>query len=91
MGEYSVRVAETEKKFKHDIDTRVTSLLNQANNEKIRYDKVVESCTDVTAQIKTIVEKFDVVKSSIQEGDKKVKGYSAEIDNIKLENELLVA
>ena len=44
MTEYQTKVQETEKNFKSLIDTRVTKLLNKANSEKTKYDKLNVSC-----------------------------------------------
>ena len=89
MTEYQTKVQETEKNFKSLIDTRVTKLLNKANSEKTKYDKLNVSCQDLTTTIKGIVEKFDTVKTQIEEGDSKMKGFNASIEQLKLENQLL--
>ena len=43
----------------------------------------------MTTTIKGIVEKFDTVKTQIEEGDSKMKGFNASIEQLKLENQLL--
>jgi len=89
MNEYQSKVKDTEKIFKNAIDTRVTKLLNSANAEKNKYDKVNTSCQDLTTTIKGIVEKFDTVKKQIEDGDKMMKGFNSQIETLRLENQLL--
>lgn len=44
MEGYQDQVKNTEAVFKNEIESRVTSVLAKANNEKARYERVNASC-----------------------------------------------
>ena len=89
MEGYQTKVKDTEVVFKNEIESRVTTVLAKANNEKAKYERVNSNCQDLTANIKSIADKFNDLKETLEGGDKKMKGYQQEIETSKMEVQLL--
>ena len=80
MKAYQGQMSDLETKFKSQIEGKIQSKLTVAKDAKDKYDRAVQQVDDLAAQIKHIVEKFDVIKEEIGNSSKKMEEYKDAVE-----------
>ena len=78
-----------EATFKGKLESKVGSIIKEAEAEKLVYDKHCSNCKDLSDQIKNYMEKFEVLKDKIKESGDKFNQYQEEVESKKMEIQLL--
>jgi len=73
------------------MEKRLNGAVEEAKKQKVLYDKTEGNVIELSTQIKLYMDKFDQLKTDITESGKKFEMNSQDIDQKKMEIELLDA